>query len=192
MKNRCFYPILLLWTLFSGVSTASGQVVLSEMMSANSQTVRDEDGDTPDWIELYNAGNVPVNLQGWYLTDDSLETGKWQFPAVTLSPGGYLLVFASDKDRKSGPFLHAGFRLGAGREPVLLSDPSGQLVDYLPARCIPTDVSFGRSPATGFRAFHFSRPTPGQSNDTNSRFTITEGQDTVLFSQPVGVFTSSF
>ncbi len=49
---------------------ANGQIVINELSSRNSSTVKDFDNDSPDWIELYNTGDVPVNLLGWTLSDD--------------------------------------------------------------------------------------------------------------------------
>ena len=188
MRTKPVLPLLLTLSLLAAGRPAGAQVVVNEMMSANRQALRDEDGDTPDWVELRNAGPAPVNLEGWHLTDDSLETTKWEFPPVTLAPDGYLVVFASGKNRREGPALHAGFRLGASREGVWLYNPAGQPVSSLPARCIPADASFGRLAAAEAGAFHFARPTPGGPNDAGSRFTVTVARDTVRFSQPGGVY----
>jgi hypothetical protein len=187
MRTSVPFPILLIYALLAAGRPAGAQVVVSEMMSTNRQALRDEDGDTPDWVELGNAGPAPVNLAGWHLTDDSLETTKWPFPPVTLPPGGYLVVFASGKDRREGPALHTGFRLGAGREGVWLYNPAGQPVSSLPARCIPPDASFGRLAAEAGLS-HFAGPTPGGPNDAGSRFTVSVVRDTVRFSQPGGVY----
>ncbi|HEX8529284.1 MAG TPA: lamin tail domain-containing protein, partial [Cytophagales bacterium] len=187
MRTQPILPFLLALTLLAAGRPAGAQVVVNEMMSANRQALRDEDGDTPDWVELRNTGPAPVNLAGWHLTDDSLETTKWPFPSVSLPPDGYLVVFASGKNRREGPALHASFRLGAGREGVWLYNPAGQPVSALPARCIPADASFGRLAAEGV-PFHFARPTPGGPNDAGSRFTVTLARDTVRFSQPGGVY----
>jgi hypothetical protein len=48
-------------------SACSGQVVISELMISNKQSVRDEDKDSPDWLELYNRGTAAVSLsvRGW-------------------------------------------------------------------------------------------------------------------------------
>ena len=74
-----------------------------------------EDGDHPDWIELLNITNAEVNLDGWFLSDDPLTPMKWRFPAVTLPGRGYLVVFASEKDRAvAGAPLHTNFALSAG------------------------------------------------------------------------------
>jgi hypothetical protein len=188
MRKKALLPILLAYALLAASLPVRAQVVVSEMMSANRQTLRDEDGDTPDWVELRNAGPAPVNLEGWHLTDDSLETTKWPFPAITLPPGGYLVVFASGKNRREGSALHAGFRLGAGREGVWLYNPAGQSVSSLPARCIPADASFGQLATMEAGLSHFARPTPGGPNDAESRFTVSVARDTVRFSQPGGVY----
>ena len=49
---------------------AEAQVVISEFMAENSDTLVDEDGDSSDWIELHNESASAVNLLGWTLTDD--------------------------------------------------------------------------------------------------------------------------
>ena len=64
----------------------NGQIVINELSSRNSETLKDLDNDSPDWIELYNTGNVPVNLLGWTLSDEINQLDKWIFPNVSLLP----------------------------------------------------------------------------------------------------------
>ncbi|MEM8896177.1 MAG: lamin tail domain-containing protein [Bacteroidota bacterium] len=80
-------------------TTTSAQILINEFMASNGRFIQDEDGDYPDWIELFNTGTQPVNIGGWSLSDNTDELGKWRFPALTLAPNQYLLIFASDKDR---------------------------------------------------------------------------------------------
>ncbi|MFM1770306.1 MAG: hypothetical protein RJA22_2835 [Verrucomicrobiota bacterium] len=89
-------------------------LALTEIVADNVGGLADEDGATPDWIEIHNPGLAAVNLAGWSLTDDPGVPGKWRFPALTLAPKGFLVVFASGKDRTNGPVLHASFELEAG------------------------------------------------------------------------------
>ena len=56
-------------------------------MAANDATLTDEDGAFPDRIEIFNAGSTPVNLDGWFLTDNAYRLSKWRFPATNLSAG---------------------------------------------------------------------------------------------------------
>ena len=60
-------------------------LVINEVMADNGETLEDpcEAGDFPDWIELYNASDSPITLNGMYLTDDVNRPTKWQIPVAT-------------------------------------------------------------------------------------------------------------
>jgi hypothetical protein len=75
------------------------QIIINEVVSSNSEFL-DCDGDSPDWIELYNTTNEDIVLDNWALTDDENEIGKWKFENTVIKGGQYLLVWASGKDRK--------------------------------------------------------------------------------------------
>ncbi len=79
---------------------ASAQVVLDEVVAANVDGLRDEDGDSSDWIELRNLTASPLDLTGWGLSDEPAEPFRWRLPRVVLPPRGRLVVFASGKDRR--------------------------------------------------------------------------------------------
>ncbi|MBN2349049.1 MAG: CotH kinase family protein [Bacteroidales bacterium] len=70
-------------------------------MSSNVSKLFDEDNDTPDWFELYNSGITQINLEGYRITDNDTFPDKWVFPAVSLNPGEFLLIYASGKDIKT-------------------------------------------------------------------------------------------
>jgi hypothetical protein len=86
----------------------------------------DEDGEASDWIEIFNSGTNTVNMSGWFLTDSAGNLTKWQFPSRSVVPGGFLIVFASGKNRAdpSGP-LQANFSLNADGEYLALAHPDG-------------------------------------------------------------------
>lgn len=75
-------------------------VTINEVVASNSGVIQDEDGDSPDWIELYNNGTSSVDLTGFGLSDDSSTPFKWVLPSIHLRPREYLLIFASGKDRR--------------------------------------------------------------------------------------------
>jgi len=102
-------------------------VRINEFLADNSNSLYlDEDGDPSDWIELFNPDTVAVNLAGWHLTDDQGNMTRWQFPAVSIPAGGYLIVFASGKDRiPTTGNLHTNFGLSAGGEYVALVQADG-------------------------------------------------------------------
>ena len=84
----------------------SQTLVINEAMSKNNSAVLDEDGETPDWFEIYNHSSYPINLGDYYLTDDVTELHKWNFPDGYLGPDSHIVVFASDKNRTLWPEGH--------------------------------------------------------------------------------------
>src|SRR5688572_10976809 len=97
-----FCALLWIFALAWGYATHA-QVRVNEVMSSNGATLQDENGDSPDWVELYNAGSAAVDLGGFGLSDNANRPFKWIFGNTTIPAGGYLVVFASDKDRHPIP-----------------------------------------------------------------------------------------
>jgi hypothetical protein len=52
---------------------------INELMSANTVTFIDDDNLPDDWIEIYNAGDEPVDLGGLFMTDDIQNPSKHQW-----------------------------------------------------------------------------------------------------------------
>src|SRR5438046_2695976 len=104
-------------------------VIINEFLANNNTGIVDQDSDHSDWIELRNTDAAPANLVGWSLTDDAAIPGKWHFPSTTLAAGGYLLVWASGKNRAvSGQELHTNFSLDAAGEYLALVKPDGATI----------------------------------------------------------------
>ncbi len=124
-KLSCLALTLLM--LLPVTSRAAGPLI-SEFMAANGGTLLDENGDSSDWIEIYNNGTDAVNLAGWRLTDRADDLAQWTFPATNLTAGRFLIVFASGKDRTvPGAPLHANFQLDSAGEYLALVQPDGQI-----------------------------------------------------------------
>ena len=85
-------PILL-------VNTVKAQTIRINEVSSSNSIYYDEDGDTPDWIELYNYGSVPVSLLNWSISDEEDDNNPWIFPDITINEDEYLLIWASNKNR---------------------------------------------------------------------------------------------
>ena len=158
--------------LETGVVLLPGAVpLINEFSASNSSVIDDDNGNSSDWIEIYNAGEDSVNLGGYSLTDDPTNTIKYVLPSTTLASGQYLIVFAGDDaDPASGSDLYTGFGLSAGGEYLGFYDDTGALVsefgvggtDY-PAQF--TDVSYGFENDNTFSVVSFfATPTPGAAN----------------------------
>ena len=154
----------LLFVLFS-LSLSAQNIVINEIITSNSTVNQDEDGSYQDWVELYNNGPAAVNLNGFGLSDDPLTPFKWTFPAVTVNPGQYLLVFCSDKNRTVvGQPLHTNWKISSDGETITLTQPGGTIADQVSAAVIAQNTSWGRLP-NGTGAFiNMTTPTPGLPN----------------------------
>ena len=75
-------------------------IKINEVVSKNNGSIVDEDGNAADWVELYNASSVTYNLEGYQLSDDPSQLNKWIFPNINIEPDSFLLIFASNKNRK--------------------------------------------------------------------------------------------
>jgi hypothetical protein len=173
-----FWTALLALLLLSAVRLfflAAGEdtsdLVISEFVAANGAGLADEDGDYPDWIELYNRGARPVSLAGWSLTDDPDQPQKWAFPEVTLDSHTYLVVFASSKGRAdvtAAPALHTNFKLQQEGEFLgLYNVLDRRWMDTIPPARQFQDISYGRR-GEGPDHAYFATPTPGGPNDASS------------------------
>ncbi len=162
--------MMLAAAILAPASRAAAQPVINEILASNQEGLQDEDGDRSDWIELYNPGPGAVALSGWSITDDAAVPDKWVFPDVSIAPGGYLVVFASDKNRAptDGSNLHLNFKLTADGEYCGLydnSEPRVAISEFAPG--FPNqrpDIAWGRGP--GGVLSYLVPPTPGAANDT--------------------------
>jgi len=143
-------------------STLTSEVVINEIMASNGNTMEfpEGSGEYPDWIELYNPGNVQADLRGYTISDDS---NTWTFTQSVIVPAkGYLIVYANGENIASPP--QTDFKLKASGETVTLADSIGTVMDQVACPSLSEDQSYGRFPS-GEENFEFMQdPTPGTAN----------------------------
>jgi len=184
--------MLLVW--LPAIVPVRAELTISEILASNVATLADDDGTFSDWVEIHNPDAAPVDLNGWYLTDSASARTKWQFPQIMILPGEFLVVFASNKDRRDPTRpLHTNFALSAGGEYLGLVRPDGVTVasEFAPSFPAQTnDVAYGRviladgTLQTGF----LRRPTPGAPNGGAEALLVAER---VSFSHPSGLFSGT-
>lgn len=167
--------------LLTALPLSAQPVRINELQSANRSTVADPDfGAFEDWVELHNPGPTPVDLGGYFLTDDVAIPDRWRVPDGTiLAAGGYLVLWADGLDID----LHMSFGLSRDGEYVRFSDPTGLPVDAVSFGAMPADVSYGRLPSEPGVWGYFLAPTPGT---TNSGTTVDGFLDPPVFDPPAG------
>jgi len=133
----------------TGPASLAGRVRITELMAANDGSVLDADGDSSDWLEIYNPGPDRVELAGWGVSDDVDDPFKEVLPTLSLLPGEYRVLWASGKAASADPSeLHLGFALDADGEEVVLTAPSGEQVDAVSFGPQRDDISYGLSQVT--------------------------------------------
>jgi hypothetical protein len=176
--QRILWGVFLLLSFFA-LAQPRAQLVLSEFQASNISTLREDDGNFEDWIEIANVSTASVNLAGWYLTDDSIRLTRWQFPSTNLAAGQFLIVFASNKDRRTvGQPLHTNFKLAKEGEYLALVKPDGLTIATAYAPSFPPqwdNLSYGLLGTNGTTAglnleqhVYFTTPTPGAANGSGA------------------------
>ncbi|UCH13727.1 MAG: CotH kinase family protein [Bacteroidales bacterium] len=177
----------------SAVELDTNNPQITEFMALNTSVLADDDMDYSDWIEIYNPASEPVNLKGWFLTDNSDNRDKWEIPGVILAPDSFLVIFASGKDRAdSSKILHTNFKLSGSGEYLALVKPDGITVvssygENFPAQY--TNISYG---VFDDEFVYFNNPTPGAVNVSSTFltppvFSVTRG----LYNEPFNVDITS-
>jgi hypothetical protein len=145
-------------------SPVVGSVRINEVLASNDSLLFDLNGEDEDWIELVNTTNAPLDLTGFYLSDDPLNLMSWAFPAATSIPAnGYILIWADNDVNQVG--LHANFKLSAGGDYVYLSH-GFNVHDQIAFGPQIANISYARCPDAGLD-FATIIPTPLANNNCN-------------------------
>ena len=156
---------------------ASGAVHINEVMTSNKGAVPDENGDFPDWIELYNSSGSAVDLSGFGLTDDMLVAVKWAFPNGTVIPAnGYLVVFCSG-NAADGP-LHASFKLSADDQ-LILCNASGRPIDSMQLKGTASGAALIRNDDGSWQETTFISPGFPNTEEGSAQYRETLQSNTV-------------
>ncbi len=153
-----------------------------------SSLMLDEDGETSDWLELYNAGNTTIKLSNYALSDDETKPVKWPFPkGAEIKPGGYYMVFCSGKNKveQTTGYPHTNFKINNEKDTIVLSTLLGELVDRVVVTNVGKDMSYGRDENGNWKVFTLA--TPGAPNNQQGA----EKADQFLRAvNPTGVYVS--
>ncbi|MCA9215135.1 MAG: tandem-95 repeat protein, partial [Planctomycetales bacterium] len=173
---------------------------ITEIMAANASTlltrVREDVEDrfrgddlSPDWVELHNQSNSPIDISGFHLTDVESNPTLWAFPAGTVIPAqGYEVVFldrlsVNDRALDEAGHLHANLKLDAKGESIFLLSPDGVVLDQVEYPEQRADVSYALT-AKGF--VYQTVPTPGAANGEAG---VTAINDPPTASVPAGYYS---
>lgn len=147
---------------YSQCEVEYGKLVINEFMARNI-LVPDEFGEFDDWVEIMNTSEEPINMAGYFLSDNHGERTRYSFPDITLDPGGYLIIWC-DGEPFQGEF-HTSFGLnGSLGERILLVAPDTSVIDHFDFGPVVNTQSFSRFP-NGHGPFRFAEPSPNAENN---------------------------
>ena len=184
-------------------------IKINEIMASNPSV--DKGGITNDmgiaemdWIELYNAASVDIDVTGWYLSDN-VKVGKEDKATIlgscVIPAGGYKIVWL-DKIHTNATEYAAGeafavLKLSSSGDLIQLADKSKTVVDKINFKEKPQIKGYSYGPGTisyGPQAgtvtnVYMKTATPGAANVTEGWGDFTPA---VTFSEPHGYKTESF
>ena len=158
---------------------SNGPVRINELMTSNGGVLTDENGATPDWIEVINDGASRVNLAGYTLSKSAGGANAFTFPDCVLEPGQCVIVYAdshvaTDSDKQ----FHAPFRLSSAGDVLMLFNSAKVAIDTVNIPAIPRNTVYARQ-SVGQWA-QTDRCTPGLPNTEesyNSLISVTQASD---------------
>jgi len=174
-----------------GTSTSYGKLYINEVCAANKQYV-DEFRQDEDWIEIYNDGDVPVDLGGMYLSDKRKTLDRFQIPTnspakTTIPAKGYLVFWADADSSDQGP-LHTNFELAKDKsQTISLSRKVNgkiEVIDSIRYQPHTDGETYSRFSYTGDGSWAVtSRPTFAKKNAYSPLLTTSPSEVTLINSE---------
>ena len=131
-----------------------------------------------DFVELHNAADLPVALDGLHLSDATTQPDRFRIPTLSFIGAHGHARFIADGDPGQGPD-HLNFKLSSEYGLIHLSDSTGRTFDVIAYGPQRTDASQGRSPDGTDRIVEFGTPTPSGPNAGTRLAQCTEAVETI-------------
>ncbi len=159
--------------LFAITTTfANSQVVINEYSGSNISQHTDNFGQFSDWFELYNTTAGPIDLTGYYLSDNVSKPTKFQIPTGAIIPAnGFFKVYCNGASTIAGGNIHTNFKLIQTKpEEIVLANPSGTIISSVVINPTQPNHSRGRTTDGGSTWSLFLNPSQGASNTTKPAY----------------------
>ncbi len=150
--------------MLAAAGPAQAQIVINEILANNKTIAASPDNPDyfPDYVELYNNSDVPVDLgaNGWRIGDSGT---NFAFAAGTIIPARSVLTVYCDDDLTVAG-VHTGFGLNATEGDTVYLYRNFAVIEFVPLGIQAPDYSVGRVP-TGTGSIQLNVPTPGDTNN---------------------------
>lgn len=140
-------------------------LVFSEVMAANRTAMPDENGNYPDWLEIWNSSDHAINLKDVGLSNKGTSI-KFLFPDMELAAGERVIVLCDKKNQAiAGKPMHAKFSISSNGEELYIYDPNAYLIDSVKTPILGVDESYARLPDGSWGTTN--EYSPGYENTTS-------------------------
>ncbi len=180
MRSIWLRALVISCALFCAAFTARA-LEISEVCPSNAACYKAENGEYPDWIELYNPSDAPLALDGLFISDDSDKLQIASLDGYAIEAGGYLVLRA---DKAELPF-----KLSASGCEVILSDESGNILDSAEVPALEKDETYSKQ-ADG--SYAVTAATPLKPNAVGSAYVKPVYVASPVFSHASGFYDSGF
>ncbi len=155
-------------------------VVINEVCTSNVRCCEDENGEFPDWIEIYNPTDKDMDISGYIINDsiDLILNEKFVIPEGTVvAPGAYYL-------------FDPHFLISSEGVTMNLLDRRRHYIDRVEIPALKYDTTYARM-SDGSYEWAVKQPTPGYSNSDGEVLPeILEGY--VIASRDTGFYDKEF
>jgi len=171
------------------------ELFINEIMTNNRSSIRDDEGDFEDWIEVYNKGDIAIDLNGFGLSNDPKQPFLWTFPNTIIEPKSFCIVWISGKNKSNSDNpLHTSFKFSSKDKVIMLTAPNNNWSDIFVLEPIEENISYGRRSDGTSELYGFDEGTPGKSNTNDILINGPNAKrvESPFFSHNGGFYTESF
>ena len=153
-------------------------VRINEVSGSNDSFV-DEYYKKGDWVELYNTTDLPIDVEGMYLSDNASKPTKYQITkgqtkAQTIIPAKGHLVIWCDKRETTDNGLHASFKIDGDGGQLILTAADKSWTDTFIYGAHDANTTIGRYPDGAAEVYAMNVATIAKSNRQSSYMTPVE------------------
>lgn len=171
-KNNVLFILILLLFGIAGIEayissgTQQSPIRINEVCSNNFSIIADSEGVYFDYIELYNASEQEMSLEGFFLSDNRKDLQAKDLSGLTIGSKGFLLIAAVGENEDNG-IDRAGFCLSSEGEVLYLSNEDGKIVDIVRVPGLRYDQVYART-EDGGKQWKIMSATPMGKNEEGS------------------------
>ena len=115
----------------------NSQIVIHEICSNNESYIIDGNEQVADYIELYNAGELPCQISGLYLSDDEYHLQKMSLDGYVLPSGGIVVIPCVDEMNS--------FPISSDGEDIYLSNETGEILEHVRVSELENDMAYSKT-----------------------------------------------